>query len=98
MGDEWKWDTDDHLHDEVMRYALDAWKDEYENLNREPDSRFSSRDANQITMSTAGTEMLRIAEDGFYVRGIRVEADEREAKIVYEAFKAFLAWSELSRK
>jgi hypothetical protein len=35
-------------------------------------------------------EMLRIAEDGFYVRGEKVEQGEGEAKEVYDAFKAFM--------
>jgi hypothetical protein len=49
-------------------------------------------------MMTGNTEMLRVAEDGFYVRGIRVEADHKEAATVYTAFKEFLVWSRLSRE
>ena len=52
---------------------------------------------NNIVMNAGGTEMLRVSGDGFYVRGVRVEADEKEAKIVYEAFKSFLVWAELHR-
>ncbi len=43
-------------------------------------------------------EMLRIAPDGFYVRGVRVPADEHEALTVYNAFKQWLAWAQLSAK
>lgn len=32
------------------------------------------------------TEMLRIAPDGFYVRGVKLEQDAAEARKVYEAF------------
>lgn len=46
-----------------------------------------------ITLTGGGEEMLRVAKDGFYVRGVRVEADEKEAKQVYEAFKQWLTWS-----
>ena len=49
-------------------------------------------------MMSGNTEMLRVAEDGFYVRGVRVEADDKEAATVYAAFKEFLVWSRLSRE
>jgi hypothetical protein len=35
-------------------------------------------------------EMLRIANDGFYVRGVKLPQDENEAKAVYDAVIAFL--------
>jgi hypothetical protein len=41
--------------------------------------------------------MIRIAPDGFYVRGVRVPADEKEAQAVYDAFKAWMAWASLQR-
>jgi hypothetical protein len=44
------------------------------------------------------TEMLKVADDGFYVRGVRVEADDREAATVYNAFKEFLVWNRLHRE
>jgi len=42
--------------------------------------------------------MLRVAEDGFYVRGTKVPVDDKEAGTVYNAFKEFLVWSRLSRE
>lgn len=54
--------------------------------------------SNNITMLSGKAEMLRVAEDGFYVRGVRVEADDREAATVYAAFKEFLVWNRLSRE
>lgn len=51
-----------------------------------------------ITLVAGTTEMLRVAEDGFYVRGVKVEADEQEAKKVYLAFKQFLVWAELHKQ
>ena len=36
------------------------------------------------------TEMLRITEDSFYVRGVKVEQNEAEGRIVYENFKLWL--------
>jgi hypothetical protein len=53
---------------------------------------------NNITMITGGTEMLRVAEDGFYIRGKKVPVDDKEAATVYNAFKEFLVWSRLSRE
>lgn len=35
-------------------------------------------------------EMLRIAPDGFYVRGIKLDVDEHEGKQVYEGLKVWL--------
>jgi hypothetical protein len=51
-----------------------------------------------LTMIAGGTEMLRVAQDGFYVRGVKVTQDDREAEIVYNAFKQFLVWAELNRR
>jgi len=81
-------------HDEVMQYALDVWKEEYENIYNEPDIMLD----NQIIFNAGTNEMLRITDDGFYVRGVRVEADDKEAKRVYNAFKEFLVWAALNRK
>lgn len=53
---------------------------------------------NNVTMIAGGTEMLRVAEDGFYVRGVKVPADDKEAETVYNAFKQFLVWAELNRQ
>ena len=68
-----------------------------------PDSEFRmmippTEDA--ITFHTGGTgspELLRVAPDGFYVRGVKLEQDEKEAQAVYKAFKRFLVESELRR-
>jgi hypothetical protein len=43
-------------------------------------------------------EMLKIGPDGFWVRGVKVEQDDKEAETVYNAFKQFLVWSELNRR
>jgi hypothetical protein len=52
---------------------------------------------NSITLNAAQDEMLRITADGFYVRGVKVPADEQEALTVYNAFKQWLAWANLQR-
>ena len=53
---------------------------------------------NNIRLNNKGVEMLRVAVDGFYVRGEKVPVDDREAATVYTAFKEFLVWSRLSRE
>jgi hypothetical protein len=53
---------------------------------------------NSISCVAGGTEMLRVAKDGFYVRGERVPADDKEAETVYNAFKQFLIWAELNKQ
>ena len=53
---------------------------------------------NAISLMMAGQdEMLRITEHGFYVRGKKVPQDDREAAVVYNAFKQWLAWANLQR-
>ena len=52
---------------------------------------------NNIIFNAGTAEMLRVTEDGFYVRGVKVEADEKEASSVYKAFKEFLVYHALTR-
>ena len=79
------------------------WVDDSTNngvLAQEVSPEFTFRDAapaNNIVLNTGGTEMLRVADDVFYVRGEKVPVDDREAATVYNAFKEFLVWSRLSR-
>ena len=53
---------------------------------------------NNITLNGGGEEMLRVAPDGFYVRGVKVEADAKEAENVYKAFKQWLTWNTLANQ
>lgn len=48
-------------------------------------------------MVNDSVEMLKITRDGFWVRGVRVEQDEREALVVYNAFREWMTWSALTR-
>jgi hypothetical protein len=54
-------------------------------------------ESNTITLNTGTSEMLRVARDGFYVRGKRVNQDDKEAEIVYNAFSQWLTWTTLNR-
>ena len=56
----------------------------------------SSLGANDIKLTGGGQEMLRIAEDGFYVNGVKVKQGKREAKAVYEAFKRWMTHAIMS--
>jgi hypothetical protein len=56
----------------------------------------SSLGANNISLTGGGEEMLRVAEDGFYVRGVKVKQGKREAKAVYEAFKKWMTHAIMS--
>lgn len=51
-----------------------------------------------ISFYTNQKELLRVAEDGFYVRGQKVPMDDKEAASVYKAFREFLIWSALTRE
>lgn len=51
-----------------------------------------------VSCWAGGIEMLRVAQDGFYVRGEKVPVDDKEAATVYNAFKQFLVWAELNRR
>ena len=53
--------------------------------------------ANTITCLAGGEEMLRVSLDGFWVRGVKVEQDDKEAQLVYNAFKEWMTWSQLTR-
>ena len=76
---------------QATQAILDEWDriQEYEFHDAKPSG---------IQLNTGTEEMIRITADGFYVRGVRVPADEKEAKTVYEAFKQWLAWTNLQRK
>jgi hypothetical protein len=50
----------------------------------------------EINLTAGGEEMLRVAKDGFYVRGVKVEADAKEASAVYEAFKQWMTYAILN--
>lgn len=47
---------------------------------------------------TCGTEeMIKVSKTGFFVRGIEVAQDSKEAEIVYNAFKEWMVYSALTR-
>ena len=58
---------------------------------------YSDSFQNSISFYGAGDEMLRCGPDGFYVRGKKVEVDDKEAQTVYNSFKEWLTWQQLNR-
>ena len=79
-----------------LQNVMNHWAVE---LPDEPNFTFDvDAEPKNITMISGGTEMLRVAEDGFYVRGEKVPVDDKEAATVYNAFKEFLVWSRLHRE
>lgn len=52
---------------------------------------------NAITCTAGGVDMLKISPEGFWVRGVKVEQDEHEAQKVYEGFKAWMMWAQMTR-
>lgn len=52
---------------------------------------------NNIVFNIGTAEMLRVDEDGFYVRGQKVPVDSDEGLAVYRAFRNFLAYHALTR-
>jgi hypothetical protein len=76
----------------------DDWLQQYvDNLDMNEDWYSDGRlGANDINLTAGGEEMLRVAKDGFYVRGVRVEADAKEAQAVYNAFKQWMTWAILN--
>ena len=76
--------------------------DEWYKLNSDQDVEYKiqENEPNAIAFHTGGLnseEMIRVDRDGFYVRGVRVPADEQEAETVYNAFKQWLAWAALAQ-
>lgn len=51
-----------------------------------------------IAFYTNQKEMLKVSNDGFYVRGKKLDIDDNEAAAVYKAFREFLIWSALVKE
>ena len=51
---------------------------------------------NTITLRSGAEEMLKCNTEGFWVRGVKVARDDKEAEVVYNAFKEWLTWATLN--
>jgi hypothetical protein len=52
---------------------------------------------NSIVLYSGDSEMLKVAKNGFYIRGVKIEQDDKEAEQVYNCFKEWLTWSTMNR-
>jgi len=50
-----------------------------------------------IVLTSGDAEMIKITDEGFWVRGVQITQDDKEAETVYNAFKQFLMWQELHK-
>jgi hypothetical protein len=57
----------------------------------------STDDQPCINFNASGEDMLRVAPDGFYIRGIKVPVDDNEALKVYNCFKQWLTWAVITQ-
>jgi len=63
----------------------------YEFYEPKPDAAISM-------MASGADEMIRVTKDGFWVRGVKVPQDDKEAETVYNAFKQWMAWAALTQR
>jgi hypothetical protein len=54
-------------------------------------------ESNAVTFFSCGVEVLKCSDKGFWVRGQLVDQDDKEAEQVYNSFKEWLAWQQLSK-
>lgn len=76
--------------------SLSQWNQQVEQTTYEiykPDP-----DAGITMHAQGGDEMIKVTKDGFYVRGVKVPADDKEAETVYNAFKQWLTWANLQQQ
>jgi len=52
---------------------------------------------NAVTFFSSGVEVLKCSDKGFWVRGKKVKQSDREAEQVYNSFKEWLTWQQISR-
>ena len=61
---------------------------------------YTVRDANEepntITLRSGSEDMIKCNTEGFWVRGVKVAQDDKEAEVVYNAFKEWLTWATIS--
>jgi hypothetical protein len=76
-------------YDEYNKYCKSDVNYEFHKPN--PDAAISM-------MAGGADEMIRVTRDGFWVRGVRVPQDDKEAETVYNAFKQWMAWAALQQR
>ena len=59
--------------------------------------KFREPEPDGITLRSGEDEMIRCTKEGFWVRGQKVKQDDKEAEVVYNAFKEWLTWAQLNK-
>jgi hypothetical protein len=72
--------------------------DSEEFLNSEIKFHEPNPDASIVMHASGADEMIRVTPDGFWVRGVKVAQDDKEAETVYNAFKQWMAWAALTQR
>jgi hypothetical protein len=67
-------------------------------ISIDPEYKFHEPPTNTIICMAGSAEMLKIGPDGFWVRGVKVEQDDKEAETVYNAFKQWMMWAKLNER
>ena len=75
---------------------LDAYNSGLYNYDSGPYTFAPTETSNTITLLAGAEEMIRCSTEGFWVRGVKVEQDDKEAEYVYNAFKQWLTWAQLN--
>lgn len=60
--------------------------------------REESEPSNILLTDDNSQEWIKITNEGFWVRGIKVPQDDQEAQTVYNAFKQWLDYANLTRR
>jgi hypothetical protein len=55
-----------------------------------------TKSPNTVTFHCGEDEMLKCSDKGFWVRGAKIDQDDKEAEHVYNAFKQWLVWAQLN--
>jgi hypothetical protein len=51
---------------------------------------------NAVTIRCGDDEMIKCSPEGFWVRGVKVEQDDKEAEAVYNAFRQWITWAAMT--
>lgn len=75
---------------------LDAYDSGLHTYDPDGPYQFHKEVLNTVTFYCGEDEMLRFSDKGFWVRGVEVEQNDKEAEYVYNAFKQWLTWAQLN--
>lgn len=68
------------------------------NSDLKPTMAITPEPGNSTIFYSSGEEVLRLSKDGFWVKGVKVKQDDKEAEVVYTAFRQWLVWQNLTHE